>query len=75
MYTWAAHGMDKVGKVYVVGATDPRGPDVLGWERCRSVVEAVEKATAWNQARGVAHPHGTIWGCPPVGYARVTTVA
>ena len=25
MYTWAAHGMEKVGKVFVVGAVDARG--------------------------------------------------
>ena len=41
MYTWAAHGMEKVGKVFVVGAEDERGPDVLGWERKSSVKEAV----------------------------------
>jgi hypothetical protein len=40
MYTWAAHGMSKVGKVFVVGAEDSRGPDVLKWDMKDSVKEA-----------------------------------
>jgi len=68
MYTWAAHGMDKVGRVFVVGATDPRGPKGLGWETCDSVVEAVAKAREWL---GDKNASATFWSCPPVGYARV----
>lgn len=70
MYTWAAHGMDKVGRVFVVGARDPRGPEVLGWEQCETVVEAVEKARAYLKDKEASC---TLWGCPPVGYARVRT--
>ncbi|CAI7820364.1 unnamed protein product [Closterium sp. NIES-54] len=43
MYTWAAHGMDKVGKVYVVGAKDPRGPAVLCWEMADTTQDAVDQ--------------------------------
>lgn len=42
MYTWAAHGMDKVGKVYVVGAEDDRGPKGLKWEMSDSLIDAVD---------------------------------
>ena len=72
MYTWAAHGMEKVGKVFVVGAEDARGPDVLGWERHDSVVSAVRAAKAWLRGRGTKEPDATFWQCPPVGYARVS---
>lgn len=68
MYTWAAHGMEKVGKVFVVGAEDDRGPSALGWEKCDSVVEAVAAARAWL---GDPDAEATFWQCPPVGYARV----
>jgi lactate racemase len=68
MYTWAAHGMEKVGKVFVVGATDDRGPNALGWEKCDSVVEAVAAARAWLDNPDAK---ATFWQCPPVGYARV----
>lgn len=72
MYTWAAHGMEKVGKVFVVGAKDARGPDVLGWERHDSVVSAVRAAKEWLRGRGTKEPDATFWQCPPVGYARVS---
>ena len=69
MYTWAAHGMEKVGKVFVVGAEDERGPDVLGWERKSSVKEAVAAARDWLDDQDAS---ATFWQCPPVGYARVS---
>ena len=69
MYTWAAHGMEKVGKVFVVGAEDERGPDVLGWERKSSVKEAVAAARAWLDDQDAS---AIFWQCPPVGYARVS---
>ena len=69
MYTWAAHGMEKVGKVFVVGAEDDRGPSALGWEKCDSVTEAVAAARAWL---GDPDAETTFWQCPPVGYARVS---
>ena len=69
MYTWAAHGMEKVGKVFVVGAEDDRGPSALGWEKCDSVTEAVAAARAWL---GDPDAEATFWQCPPVGYARVS---
>ena len=72
MYTWAAHGMDKVGKVFVVGAEDKRGPDALGWERCDSVVDAVAKARAFLDD---PEAKATFWQCPPVGYARVAATS
>ena len=68
MYTWAAHGMEKVGKVFVVGAEDTRGPDALGWERKNSVKEAVAAAREWM---GVENAEATFWQAPPVGYVRV----
>ena len=71
MYTWAAHGMEKVGKVFLVGAEDARGPDVLGWERHDTVVSAVAAAKEWLKGRGAKEPDATFWQCPPVGYARV----
>lgn len=39
MYTWAARGMERIGKVFVVGAEDERGPRGLGWQMTDSVVE------------------------------------
>eukprot|EP01025_Chloroclados_australasicus_P022459 TRINITY_DN23133_c0_g2_i1.p1 TRINITY_DN23133_c0_g2~~TRINITY_DN23133_c0_g2_i1.p1 ORF type:complete len:582 (-),score=54.49 TRINITY_DN23133_c0_g2_i1:240-1985(-) len=68
MYTWAAHGMDKIGKVFVVGATDSRGPQTLGWTECGSVVEAVEKAKEWlgNKDATVSYMRS-----PPVGYVEI----
>lgn len=60
--------MDKVGKVFVVGATDPRGPSALNWEMCDSVVEAVERA---KKHLGQPDAQVTFWCSPPVGYARV----
>lgn len=68
MYTWAAHGMSKVGKVFVVGAEDSRGPDVLKWDMKDSVKEAVEAA---KEFLGDPGAKATFWQCPPVGYARV----
>ena len=68
MYTWAAHGMDRVGKAIVVGAQDERGPRGLGWDQADSVVEAVEKARAYLKDPKASV---TYWSCPPVGYARV----
>lgn len=69
MYTWASHGMEKVGKVFVVGATDDRGPDALGWEKKNSVKEAVAAAREWM---GDPDATATFWQAPPVGYARVS---
>eukprot|EP00899_Mesostigma_viride_P020638 jgi/Mesvir1/28576/Mv00991-RA.1 len=68
MYTWAAHGMDKTGKVYVVGAKDPRGPNILRWTMKDSIMEAVEDAKKF-----LNNPNAnvTYWNCPPIGYARV----
>ncbi|MSR82368.1 MAG: DUF2088 domain-containing protein [Candidatus Latescibacteria bacterium] len=69
MYTWAAHGMDQVGKVYAVGCgTDHRGADILGWECCKSVMEAVAAAR-----RHLGNPEAAVsyFRCPPVGYIRV----
>ena len=68
MYTWAAHGMEKVGKVFVVGAEDDRGPSALGWEKCDSVTRAVAAAREWLDD---PNAKATFWQCPPVGYARV----
>lgn len=68
MYTWAAHGMDKVGKVYVVGATDSRGPNILKWEMSDSVLDAVERA---KRHLGKPDAQVTYWCAPPIGYARV----
>lgn len=68
MYTWAAHGMDKVGKVFVVGATDPRGPNALKWEMHGTVVEAVSAAKEWL---GKPDAQVTYLRAPPVGYAKV----
>lgn len=33
----------QIGKVFVVGGTDPRGPEVLRWEMAPSILDAVEK--------------------------------
>jgi len=68
MYTWAAHGMDKIGKVIAVGCSDDRGPNILGWDTAPDVVQAVEKARSFlkNDDASV-----TYWRCPPVGYVRV----
>ena len=55
MYTWAAHGMEKVGKVFLVGAEDARGPDVLGWERHDTVVSAVAAAKEWLKGLSLIH--------------------
>eukprot|EP01023_Acetabularia_acetabulum_P062699 TRINITY_DN7754_c0_g2_i2.p3 TRINITY_DN7754_c0_g2~~TRINITY_DN7754_c0_g2_i2.p3 ORF type:complete len:124 (+),score=37.55 TRINITY_DN7754_c0_g2_i2:166-537(+) len=68
MYTWAAHGMDKVGKVFVVGAEDSRGPDTLGWGQASSVVDAVKQAKKWLKNENA---EVTCWHAPPVGYAEV----
>jgi len=68
MYTWAAHGMSKVSKVFVVGAEDSRGPDVLNWDMKDSVKEAVAAA---REFLGNPKAEATFWQCPPVGYARV----
>ncbi|CAI5970476.1 unnamed protein product [Closterium sp. NIES-64] len=70
MYTWAAHGMDKVGKVYVVGAVDPRGPAVLRWEMADSIQDAVDQARLFL---GNSKAEVTYLRCPPVGYVRVHT--
>lgn len=68
MYTWAAHGMDKIGKVICVGCKDGRGPEVLGWDMADDVMVAVEKA---RQFLGKEDATVTYWRCPPVGYVRV----
>ena len=68
MYTWAAHGMDKVGKVFVSGAKDRRGPEGLGWETKGSVVEAVEAA---REFLGDPDAKATYLRAPPIGYLRV----
>lgn len=68
MYTWAAHGMDKVGKVYVVGAQDARGPNALKWDMCSTVVDAVAAAKEWL---GKPDAQVTYLRAPPVGYAEV----
>ncbi|CAI5513031.1 unnamed protein product [Closterium sp. Naga37s-1] len=70
MYTWAAHGMDKVGKVYVVGAKDPRGPAVLRWEMADTIQDAVDQARVFL---GNSKAAVTYLRCPPVGYVRVHT--
>ncbi len=69
MYTWAAHGMDQVGKVYAVGGDgDRRGAEGLGWECAANVVEAVAAAR-----RHLNDPAASVsyFRCPPVGYLRV----
>jgi len=68
MYTWAAHGMDKVSKVYAAGARDRRGPDGLGWEMAGSVAEAIEKA---RDFLGDPEAKATYLRAPPIGYLRV----
>jgi len=70
MYTWAAHGMDSVGKVFCVdgGRGSERAAKALGWERCGDVAEAIARARAWL---GKPEAEATVWACPPVGYARV----
>eukprot|EP00850_Spirogloea_muscicola_P010013 SM000057S18443 [mRNA] locus=s57:616797:622218:- [translate_table: standard] len=68
MYTWAAHGMDKIGKVFVVGATDPRGPEILRWQTCPSVIDAVKKAREFLNKEDATVSY---FRCPPVGYLRV----
>ncbi|CAI7798746.1 unnamed protein product [Closterium sp. NIES-53] len=70
MYMWAAHGMDKVGKVYVVGAKDPRGPAVLCWEMADTTQDAVDQAQVFL---GNSKAAVTYLRCPPVGYVRVHT--
>ena len=72
MYTWAAHGMEKVGKVFVVGAEDDRGPSALGWDKCDSVTQAVAAAREWLDD---PNAKATFWQCPPVGYARVAVAS
>jgi hypothetical protein len=69
MYTWAAHAMAEVGKVYAVGCgPDRRGAELLGWECRDTVMEAVEAARQHlgNPAAAVSY-----FRCPPVGYVRV----
>jgi hypothetical protein len=38
------HPFFQVSKVIVVGAADPRGPEILGWDMSDSVTQAVEAA-------------------------------
>jgi len=57
-----------VSKVFVVGAEDSRGPDVLNWDMKDSVKEAVAAA---REFLGNPKAEATFWQCPPVGYARV----
>jgi len=68
MYTWAAHGMDKVSRVYAAGARDRRGPDGLGWEVTGSVTEAIERA---REFLGDPEARATYLRAPPIGYLRV----
>lgn len=70
MYTWAAHGMEKVGKVVVVGAKDERGPRALHWDMYSSVVDAVDAAKQWL---GKPDAQVTYLRAPPVGYVQVST--
>lgn len=68
MYTWAAHGMDKVGKVFVVEPSDLRGPEILRWEPAADIIQAVAKAKAFLNKPDASV---TCFRCPPVGYLRV----
>ena len=67
MYTWAAHGMDKIGKVICVGSTDERGPKILGWDMEDDITRAVARA---KEFLGKEDPSITYWRCPPVGLVR-----
>ena len=70
MYTWAAHGMQEVGKVIVAGVgKDGRGAAGLGSDTAASVTEAVAKARAFLGDEGA---RVTYWRAPPIGYARVS---
>lgn len=60
--------MDKVGKVFIVGAEDPRGPNALHWEMASDLKEAVRRAKAFL---GKPDADVTFWASPPLGYARV----
>eukprot|EP00793_Prasinoderma_coloniale_P000380 PRCOL_00005364-RA len=66
MYTWAAHGMDSVSKVFCVGAKDRRGADVLKWECKDSVVDAVAAA---RDFLGDEKASVTYLQVPPVTYS------
>lgn len=69
MYSWAAHGMDQVSRIYAVGCgPDRRGAQILGWECCDTIAGAVEAA---RQHLGNPAARVTYFRCPPVGYVRV----
>lgn len=69
MYTWAAHGMDQVSKVFAVGCGGQnRGAQILGWECCATIAQAVEAA---RRHLGKPDAEATYFRCPPVGYVRV----
>eukprot|EP00898_Chlorokybus_atmophyticus_P001013 jgi/Chlat1/1912/Chrsp149S08697 len=72
MYTWAAHGMDSVSKVIVVGAQDSRGPNILRWDMADDVIDAVAQAR-----RHLKNPDATVTylRAPPLVYVRVKTEA
>lgn len=58
----------QIGKVFIVGATDERGPNALGWEMHDSVISAVDAAKKW-----LAQPDAqvTYFRAPPAGYVKV----
>eukprot|EP00897_Mesotaenium_endlicherianum_P008575 jgi/Mesen1/7746/ME000407S06961 len=69
--TLACNYRDKiidVGKVFVVGATDPRGPEVLRWEMAPSIIDAVRRA---REFLGKPKASVTYQRSPPIGYVRV----
>ncbi len=62
MWYWGENGRAHVGKVIVVGATNKRVPQILGWETADSMEQALEMAESH-----VGHkPSITLMHFPPI---------